>query len=279
MDIITTHRNTDFDGLASVVAASLLYPGARAVIPNDLNPNVRAFVSIHKDHFAFRTPKEVDAGRVRRLVVVDTNSWRRLDLPKGLREQDGLEVVLWDHHGNFGDIRAAEVHQAAIGAATSLIIQELVRRDIRPSPIQATLFLTGIYEDTGALTFQSTTAADARAAAFCLEHGADLAIVNSFLRLAYDEAQKGTLFEIFKKAREEQINGFRVCICCHETNRHVEGLAVVMRMLRELMNVDAVFGIFHNSKQKKCMVIGRSISENLDVGSILRRLGGRGGPG
>jgi tRNA nucleotidyltransferase (CCA-adding enzyme) len=279
MEIITTHRNTDFDGLASVVAATLLYPDARVMLPNSLNPNVRAFVSIHKDHFNFLTPKEINPEQVQRLVVVDTNRWGRLDSLNSLRNRDELEVIVWDHHGNFGDIRATTDHQASRGATATIIIEELVRRGAEPSPIQATLFLTGIYEDTGALTFQSTTAADARAAAFCLDHGADLAIVNSFLRMAYNEEQKETLFEIFKRAEEEQINGFRVCIYTHELSGHVEGLAVVIRMLRELMNVDAAFGVFHQRKKNKCMVIGRSIAQNLDVGSILRGLGGGGHPG
>jgi nanoRNase/pAp phosphatase (c-di-AMP/oligoRNAs hydrolase) len=51
--IVTTHKGTDFDALASVVAANLLYPGIVTVLPGSLNPNVQAFVSLHKDLFGF----------------------------------------------------------------------------------------------------------------------------------------------------------------------------------------------------------------------------------
>jgi hypothetical protein len=49
MQIITTHKGTDFDAAASVLAAKILYPEAVAVLPKSLNPNVRAFLSNHKD--------------------------------------------------------------------------------------------------------------------------------------------------------------------------------------------------------------------------------------
>ena len=41
MQIITTHKGTDFDAAASVLAAKILYPEAVAVLPKILNPNVR----------------------------------------------------------------------------------------------------------------------------------------------------------------------------------------------------------------------------------------------
>ena len=49
--IITTHKNTDFDAMASMVAAMMLYPEADPLIPKPLNPNVKAFLSLHKDVF------------------------------------------------------------------------------------------------------------------------------------------------------------------------------------------------------------------------------------
>ena len=60
MDIITTHKNTDFDALASVMAANLIYPDARCILPKSLNPNVRAFLSIHKDVFTLHEFKDLD---------------------------------------------------------------------------------------------------------------------------------------------------------------------------------------------------------------------------
>ena len=51
MIIATTHQNTDFDGLASVIAATLIYPDCVPVLPAQVNPNLKPFLSIHKDLF------------------------------------------------------------------------------------------------------------------------------------------------------------------------------------------------------------------------------------
>ena len=98
MKIITTHKNTDFDGLASVFAASLLHPEAQPVLPRSLNPNVQAFLSIHKDHFSFKHPKDIALDDTGELVVVDANSWSRLDDLSSLAEQAPLIIHIWDHH-------------------------------------------------------------------------------------------------------------------------------------------------------------------------------------
>ncbi len=51
MLIATTHKNTDFDGLASVIAATLLYPDCVGVVPKMTNKNVEQFLSTHKTAF------------------------------------------------------------------------------------------------------------------------------------------------------------------------------------------------------------------------------------
>ena len=76
MQIITTHKGTDFDAKASVLAAKILYPEAVAVLPKSLNPNVKAFLTIHKDLFDVHTPDEIELEEVMSLIIVDTN--RRL---------------------------------------------------------------------------------------------------------------------------------------------------------------------------------------------------------
>src|SRR5690606_38784089 len=43
MQVILTHERTDFDALASLLAASLLYPDALPVLPRRLNRNVSNF--------------------------------------------------------------------------------------------------------------------------------------------------------------------------------------------------------------------------------------------
>ncbi len=65
MEIITTHKSTDFDGLASVIAGTLIYPGVVPVLPKTINPNVKAFLSIHKDLFKTLTIDKINPEKPR----------------------------------------------------------------------------------------------------------------------------------------------------------------------------------------------------------------------
>jgi tRNA nucleotidyltransferase (CCA-adding enzyme) len=276
--IVTTHKNTDFDALASLTAGLLLYPDAVPLLPGPLNPNVKAFLSLHKDVFAWadRPPPVPDTG-IERLIVVDTGSWDRLSGVQRLRQNTQIEILLWDHHDTPPTIAADWQCLASVGANITLMLRCLKAEKTIITPIQATLFLAGLYEDTGHLAFYGTTAEDAYAAAFLLEHGADLNILNKFLRPAYGEKQKNVLFEMLKAARRTRINGHSISISKMPVDGHVDGLALVVKMYRDIMNVDAAFGIF--SLSERCMVIGRSDADGLNVGDIMRGLGGGGHPG
>ena len=278
MQIVTTHKNTDFDAFASTMAAAIVYPGAVPVLPQILNPNVRAFLSIHKDFFVTQSCREIDLKDTRRLILVDVNRWDRLNRIGELRHRDGLEIHLWDHHMDPGDVSAAWRCQEAVGATVTLLVRRLRQDRKLLSPIQSTLFLAGIYEDTGNLTFPSSCAEDAYAAAYLLERGADLNILNSFLRPAYGQKQKDMLFLMLQTAGRIRVNGLHISINCQQVSGHVGNLAVVMKMYREILNADAAFGIFYDLRKNQCMIIGRSAVEGLNVGSILRSLGGGGHP-
>ena len=277
MQIVTTHKNTDFDALASVIAATILYPNAIPVLPKAVNQNVKAFLSIHKDLFKVHTVGDIDLERVKGLIVVDVNSWKRLDRMQPLRQKEALEIILWDHHTDRGDIDATWRYQEEMGATVTLMIRQIKKERKILTPIQTTLFLAGIYEDTGNLTFPSSRAEDAYAAGYLLERKADLAVLNSFLRPAYGEAQKAILFDMLKSAKRIKVNGHTISINLHPICGHVGNLSIVVQMYREILNVDAAFGLFYDDG--RCMVIARSSADGLDVGEIMRGMGGGGHPG
>ena len=278
MKIVTTHKGTDFDALASLVAATLVYPGALPVLPMSINPNLKGFLSIHKDLFDFYTVKEIDLEEVDTLIVVDTNSWSRLEGMGDLRHREDLNIILWDHHV-AGDIEADEVVREEIGSTITLMIRELSKQRKILTPIQSTLFLMGLYEDTGNLSFPSTLAEDARAAAYLLDRKADLNILSTFLRQAYGKKQKTILFEMIQNAERKDISSFSVSISVMEVDGHVQNLSMVVQMYREIVNVDAAFGIFRDASRDRCMVIGRSNVDELNMGVIMRSMGGGGHPG
>lgn len=279
MDVIVTHKNTDFDAVASAFAAQVVYPGAVPVLPASLNPNVKQFLSIHKDLFPWSMPRDISWDEVRRLIVVDTNDWNRLEGVKAAQEGPRPEIHLWDHHLSPATIEAEWEHCVAVGAATTLFARRMEEEGLPISPIQATLFLAGIYEDTGNLTFPSTTAVDAQAVAFLLKRKADVEIVNTFLRPAYGPKQKDVLFSMLQDAERTKLNGYTVSVNHCEIPGHVQGLALVVEMYRDIMNVDAAFGIFTEAGRDRAMVIGRSAVDDVDVGAVLRAVGGGGHPG
>ena len=155
--IVTTHKNTDFDAMASTIAATLIYPGSLPLIPRNVNPNVRAFWSIHKDVFELFGIEEIDPQKVDRLIVVDANSWSRLDRSEEFQDRRDLDIILWDHHPPTDDFAASWICQEQVGATITLLIRRLKQERKLLTPIQATLFLAGLYEDTGNLSFPSTT--------------------------------------------------------------------------------------------------------------------------
>ena len=278
MQVITTHKNTDFDGLASTIAATILYPEAIPVLPRQINPNVKGFLSIHKDILKTSIFEDVLMEDVKRLIVVDINKWSRLGRIGKLKKNKNLEVFLWDHHRDDGDINPTWKCQDPVGATITLMIRELKAKKKILTPIQTTLFLAGLYEDTGNLSFPATTAEDAYAAAYLLERKADLNIINSFLRPAYGEKQKSVLFEMLRSAKREKVNGFSISISRLTLEDYVESLAVVVHMYKEILNVDAAFGIFADPERNRCMIIGRSNADGIDIGSMMRGMGGGGHP-
>ena len=48
---------------------------------------------------------KVDPNRATRFIVVDTNSWSRLDGMDPLTEKRSLKIHLWDHHEGTGSIK------------------------------------------------------------------------------------------------------------------------------------------------------------------------------
>src|SRR4051812_48879946 len=128
MDVIVCHVNADFDCLGALVGAARLYPGAVMVLPGGEAPGVRAFLSLHREVFAPRVPAEVDPGTLTRVVVVDTNTRKRLGPAADWLDLPDLEVHLYDHHPGQGDIAPVRQWVAGVGAVSSLVAAELRAR-------------------------------------------------------------------------------------------------------------------------------------------------------
>jgi tRNA nucleotidyltransferase (CCA-adding enzyme) len=278
MLIATTHKNTDFDGLASVIAATLLYPGCIGVVPKMTNKNVEQFLSTHKTAFNLILPHEVNHDKVTKLIVVDTDQWHRLDRMEKLAARHDLEIDLWDHHMSVtGDIQATWSKKENIGSTVTLLVLEMEKRGIELTPLDSTVLLIGLYEDTGHLTFPSTSAGDARATAYLLENKADLNVAGFFLNPPYEEQQKEILFEMMKETDKFTINGITIGFNSVVLDKKVQNLAAIVNMYRKIVNVDALFVIFTSSGNNT--IIGRSGVEKIHIGQVMNIFGGGGHAG
>lgn len=278
MRIVTTHTNTDFDGLASMVAATCLYPGTKGVLPSHIQTNVRAFLAIHQDLFRVMPRKALVPDAVDALVVVDANRWNRLDRLAFLEKRTELDIVVWDHHMDGATISGTREHREEVGAAVTLLLEEMERQDTPFTPMHATLFLLGIYDDTGCLSFSSATPRDARMVGFLLENGADLNIVSAYLSDTMDDSHSAVFSRMLTSCRVAEQDGLNIGICALPVESGLTMLASLVARYRDFKGLDAVFGIFLTGLDK-CMVIGRGNPRGVDVGGVVRKLGGGGHPG
>lgn len=278
MHIVTTHTNSDFDALASMVAASFLYPSVTRMVPSQVQPAVREFLTLHWDLLQLKPRRAMDPSAITRLIVTDTSSWERLDDLRMLAERTDLETIVWDHHMAPGSIQASELHREEIGATVTLLLERLQAEERAFAPMHATLFLLGIYDDTGGLTYSSTTARDARMTAYLLENGADLNVVGAYLDSALDERHLELFNRMLSDSEQFEIEGVRLGLCVQDADKGLNNLARVVSKFQEIKGLDVAFGIFPITANKT-VVVGRGNPRLFDVGALVRQLGGGGHPG
>lgn len=284
MELIVAHENTDFDAFAAAVAAQRLHPSAVIGLGHRLSAPVRAFWSLHKDRFPAARIDALDLDAVERLVVVDVRDERRLahvqPVLDRVRAGAPIDVVIFDHHPASSDDLAGRLEIVEpVGAATTLLVERLRARGVAIDPIEATLFALGIYTDTGALTLAGTTSRDARAVAWLLDRGASLAMINRYLEVAFDDAQRALLADVLAHARVERVHGVPVGFATVRVTSRVEGLGDITSEACRLLQHAALFVLCAVGAKAKVDVVGRSRSALIDVGAALRTIGGGGHAG
>ena len=148
MYLITSHLNTDFDSLASMVAISKLYPDAVICPPGSMSRKVRDFISRKGHQWAAKIlkPKKIPLDEVTLMIVVDTRSRQRIGSFAALAGRQDVAVHVYDHHpATPDDIPAEEFIYEPIGAVTTMIFEQLLNERKEITPDEATLFALGIY--------------------------------------------------------------------------------------------------------------------------------------
>lgn len=275
MEIIVSHNNTDLDGLASMIAAKKLYPDAQLVYAGKLNRNVREFMSLHKDAFSFIFAKDVPCREVSRLILVDTKSPGRIGDVRSVLGNPMLDIHVFDHHPKTGDdIHGSYEVIVPVGATTTLLVELMREKGIPINSFEATVFAMGIYEDTGSLTFATTTARDAEAVAFLLSNGAKLSVVADFIDRPLSQQQKGLLNTLIVSSETFDIHGVKILITKAETEEYIGGLALLLHKLMEVVNIDVAIAVVF--MDDRVHLVGRSKDDAVDVSRILAGFNGGG---
>ena len=278
MHLITSHLNTDFDSLASMIAIQKLYPDAVICPPGSMSRKVRDFMAKHGRHWAAKIlkPKKIPLDEVTLMVVVDTRSRSRIGAFAALAGRQDVAVHVYDHHPPTpDDIPAEEVVYEPIGAATTMILEHLLNERKEITPEEATLFALGIYDDTGAMTYETTTERDIAAISYLRELGADLSGILSQVESDMSAEDKKLLDDLAENAREIYINGAKVYLTWAETQEYVQGLAVFVNKLKEYVESHVTIAVVNNGG-KKINIIARSVEGVLNVKEFLAPYGGSG---
>jgi len=276
--VITTHLNADFDAMSSMLAAQKLYPGAVVVFPGAHERSLRNFfINSMAYLFNMMDLQEVDFQSVERLVLVDTRQAGRIGPLAALLERPGLVVHTYDHHPPArNDITGEVTVHDLTGANTTLLVELIRERGLAVSPDEATLMCLGIYEDTGAFTFPSTTARDLQAAAFLVDRGANINVVAEMITREITPTQVGILNDMLQAAERHHIQGVEVMVTSIATEDYLPDFATLVHKMIRMENPDALFAV--GMMENKIHVVARSRVPEVNVGAILGEMGGGGHP-
>lgn len=279
MDIIITHEGTDFDGLAAMIAATKVYPGAVPVFPGRLSNQVKDFMALFKDQFRVLRPKEIEMEDVGRVILVDTKDPSRVGPFRDLLFDDGIGKIVYDHHILDEKSFAFKYvdFTSAVGASTTLLVKRIQLEEIPITSTEATLFALGIYHDTGCLTYSTTTPLDAEMVAFLLRNGANLSVVEEFVEFALNEAQQEALNILLDQVEHDTVHGLRVDVYSAVLEDYLLGVNNITHKLREIRESDLYFVIVE--MQGRVLVVGRSDVDTIHLGHFMEKLGGGGHAG
>ncbi len=277
-ELIATHSNTDFDGFAAMIAAHKLYPEARMVLSGALNRNVREFRTLFADEIPLVEAAAVDLAAVRRLILVETLHANRLGELGPLTTRGDVEILVFDHHRPTGAlppfIDPANVVVSDDGSLVTLMLRIIAEREIAVTPLESTVFALGIHEDTGSLTFPTTTVRDVEALAFCMRQGANQQVIERFLHNPLSAPQRELLLRVLERARPVAAGGLNVLVAAVSGEAYVEGVSLVVHKAMDVANCDAL--VLLVEMERRVFVTARSRVAALDVAEVLKAVGGGG---
>ncbi len=276
MEIITTHQHADFDGMASMIAAKKLYPEAVMVFSGSQERSVRDFFLQSAEYlYGFQRIKNIPLDKVRRLILVDTQTPGRIGKLAECLANPGIEVHIYDHHPKAaGDLTGQKEVIRRVGSTITILTGILREQRIPVSSQDATVFGLAIYEDTGSFTFDTTTPDDLAAMAWLLEQGANLQTIGQFIAQELSAVQVSLLHELIRAARTYTIQDTDIVVTAISTPRYVDDFSILVRRFMTMENLDCLFALARMAD--KLYLIARSRIPEVNAGAIAAEFGGGG---
>ncbi len=270
MLLILTHEKSDFDSIASQLAAQKLFPQGIPLLSRHLNRNVQQFLNLYWDALPFMRAGEWRRKRVDDVILVDTQN---LNNVRGIIKKPNVRVV--DHHIGQKQREGWIYKVEPVGATTTILVEMLQNTGLHLSSEEATLLLLGIFEDTGSLTYDTSTSRDARAVAWLFEQGAKLSVVRTFLTIPLTEQQQELYDLLQANAEWLRIQGRTVVVAeAVAPKGFSDEISSVAHRLRETLTPAGLFVLVQLGQDVQ--LVARSSHEDIDVSLVAKELGGGG---
>ncbi len=269
--LILTHENTDFDGLASQLAAWKLYPQAIPVLPRRPNRNLRDFLTLYWDELPYVRHEELPRRiELERIILVDTQT---LVTPRGMTDETLVQIV--DHHPLGREMPPLWSYMGEeVGATVTLLLERIMEKRLPVTRVEATLLALGIYEDTGSFAYPTTTTRDLRCAAWLAEQGANLSVVSDFLHHPLTEQQLTLYNELLDSAQAIDFGGHTIVVATARAEGYVEEISTLAHKIRDLYDPVGLFLLVDLGEHLQ--LVARSTTDAIDVGHIAEHFGGGG---
>ena len=275
MKVIITHKNTDFDALSSLVAASKLHPDAIPVLGYLQNKRVQEFVRLHKDAFNLISMKEVEWDKVTDIIMVDFHELSRTEAIEYIPDINKINWTIYDHHPEQKmEVNPVYAEIRETGSTAGILIKHLKEKDIQLSFLESTLLAIGIYSDTGNLTFPNTKSDDALGVAWLLDNNADLSIVSEYTQLSLKDEQIDLMNEMIAKSTIEEHGKTKILFSSHSIDKYIPDLSVITHKLTDFYSTDITFVAV--KMQKWTYIIARSISSDFNTMDFIREFDPKG---
>lgn len=275
MQVIISHVNTDFDALASLLAAKKLYPEATIALSDKQNAQVRRFLNIYRDTLSFERDRNIDWSEVTELIIVDVASLQRIGNFTDKLQLDRLKIIVYDHHPPTKHNVEADVSVIEqVGAAVTLLVEEIKRRGIPISEFEATIFGLGLYTDTGNFTYNTTTPRDLQVASYLMECGMNLEMIQRFAEESLTSEQQALLDKLFVKTKTIEIDGLEIMFATEQLEEFQGGLAVITQKLLEMKGADAMVSVV--KMKHHVYIVGRANADRINLQPLLKTFGGGG---